>query len=80
MKILLLVLVLILSGCATTELTYTPNGQTTWKSKTLWKDVKDAEIEWGPMKAKLGSSIGNGGESVLMNNVIACYLSPELCK
>lgn len=71
---------IVLQGCATTELSYDPNGITTWKSTTLWKDVKDADVQWGDMKATLGSSVGNGGESRMMNSAIACYLSPELCK
>lgn len=81
MKTLLTILAaMLLAGCATTELSYDPNGITTWKSKTLWKDVKDADVQWGDLKATLGSSVGNGGESRIMNSAIACYLSPELCK
>jgi len=57
--LLFLALLLLVTSCATTELTYDPNGKTTWKSTTFLKDVKDAHVEWGPFSATLGSSIGN---------------------
>jgi hypothetical protein len=78
MKVLLIVLValsLLCTGCATTELSYEPGGSVAWKSKTLWKDVKDAEVVWGDMTATLGSSMGNGKEEM-----IACMLAPQLCQ
>jgi hypothetical protein len=47
------------AGCATTELTYDPKGKTTWKSTTFLKNVKDADVQWGTMHARLGSSLGD---------------------
>jgi hypothetical protein len=79
MKILMIILVLLMTGCANTSLTYKADGSVEWGSSTLWKDVEGVEVEWGDKKVKLGSSVGNGGESIMMNNVISCYLSPALC-
>ena len=56
---LVLTMFLLLGGCASTKLTYDPKGTTTWESWTFLKDVKDAQVQWGPFYARLGSSIGN---------------------
>lgn len=69
------IVVAINAGCATTNMEYTgPNGETTvWSSRTLWKDIKDAEVDWGEFSAKLGGSSGSGNEKM-----IACMLAPQL--
>lgn len=80
MKTLLLVCILLLTGCATTNGEYdVKTGKVSFSTFTLWKDVEDFKLKWGDFDAKLGSSAGNGGESAVMNDVIACYLSPALC-
>jgi uncharacterized protein YceK len=56
---LIVFMMLALSGCATTELTYDPKGKTVWKSTTFLKNVKDADVQWGTFHARLGSSLGD---------------------
>ena len=76
MKLLIALLTaLLLTGCATTEMTHTsPDGfSVEWKSRTLWKNVQDAKVEWGDFDAELGSSSGSGNEAL-----IACMLAPQL--
>ena len=64
---------LALSGCATTDLSYSSDGTVSWSSKTLWKDVEDVAVEWGEFNATLGGSGGNGNEAL-----IACIIAPHL--
>ena len=84
MKILLAVIILLfLSACGTTSMTYNTDGSVEWSSNTLFKDVKDAKIiwtgPWGELNANLGSSAGNGGEQA-MAKAMSCYLYPANCK
>lgn len=75
MKLTAVFLALLLSGCATTEMVH-KNEQgfsVEWKSRTLWKDVKDAEVVWGDFGATIGSSSGSGNEILL-----ACLIAPQL--
>jgi len=73
--ILALILTLLLAGCATTEATHSsPDGFTvSWKSTTLFKDVKDAEATWGDFSARLGSSASQQESAML-----ACLIAPQL--
>jgi len=57
--ILFLAILLVSAGCASTKLTYNPEGTTTWESWTFLKNVKDADVQWGSMHARLGSSLGD---------------------
>jgi hypothetical protein len=50
---------LLLISCATTELTVDANQTVKWKSWTLLKNVKDADVQWGTFHARLGSSFGD---------------------
>lgn len=70
---------LLCTSCGYTKMTYHTDGTVEWQSRTLWKDVKDADIRWtgtwGELDANLGSSEGNGREEI-----IACLLAPQLCQ
>lgn len=55
----LVVLLILLNGCATTSMEVAENGVIKWSSKTLFKDIKDADVEWGDFSANLGSSDTN---------------------
>ena len=57
--VLTLTVIILLSGCATTELTVTENKTIKWKSTTFLKNVKDADVQWGTFHARLGSSLGD---------------------
>lgn len=73
--LIMLMVILLMTGCGFTKMTYEEDGGVSWESRTLWKDVKDADIEWGDLHAKLGVSEGNGREEM-----IACMIAPQLCK
>lgn len=70
---LILLAALLLTGCATTDLSYSTDGTVSWSSKTLWKDVEDVAVEWGEFNATLGGSKGSGQEAL-----IACIIAPQL--
>lgn len=74
MKALLIVIcALALAGCATTDLSYSPDGTVSWSSKTLWKDISDVAVEWNEFNATMGGSKGTGNEAL-----IACIIAPQL--
>lgn len=70
---LILLAAFLLTGCATTDLSYSTDGTVSWSSKTLWKDVEDVAVEWGEFNATLGGSKGSGQEAL-----IACIIAPQL--
>lgn len=72
---LVIVLALVLTGCASTKMTHTsPSGfSVEWQSNTLWKDVQGVSVEWGDFNAELGASNASGNEVL-----IACMLAPQL--
>lgn len=69
-------LALALAGCATTELQYTATDGSGVRvqTRTLFKDINDAQATWGDVQVKLGSSSG-----AIEPTIIACMLAPELC-
>jgi len=59
MRTIIILIFVFLTGCATTEMTVGPKDVIKWKSFTLLKDVKDADVTWGDFHATLGSSVAN---------------------
>ena len=59
MKILMIVLILLSTGCATTELTVGADDTVKWSSFSFLKNVEDVEVEWGSFSASIGSSVGD---------------------
>lgn len=61
------VIVAILStGCATTEMSKTPNGDMTWKSRTLWKDISDIDAEADGIRFRMGNSVSADDARMLL--------------
>lgn len=78
-KILAMVLAasaMVLSGCATTEIT-TP--EMTIKTSTLWKNIESASAQTEDLVLELGSSKSNEDAKALM---LACVMFPDMpaCK
>lgn len=65
--------ILMLTGCATTEMTKTPDGNMNWKSRTLWKDISDIDAEADGIRFRMGNSVSADDARVLL---ALCLLVP----
>ena len=59
MRALIILSLIFLSSCATTELTVGADETVTWSSFSFLKNVEDVEVEWGSFSASIGSSVGD---------------------
>jgi hypothetical protein len=69
-----LILLVLLTGCASTEMVVEPDGGVKWKSWTFAKDVKDAHVIWGGFEATLGSSVGNAEVIAATGRALQCEI------
>lgn len=75
---LLLLVVLLLQGCAT--VTMTKSGEDiTWTSKTLWKDLDTVDAQAIGKEGNFTFGLGASG-SALTPEQVACLISPAACK
>lgn len=76
LAIVLAATAMILSGCATTEIS-TP--EMTIKTSTLWKNIESASAQTENLVLELGSSNSNEDAKAL---VLACVMFPDMpaCK
>lgn len=61
-------LALVLAGCATTEF---QNGDLSWKSRTLFKDINDVALEWDDVVLMLGGSATNETSALTIQEMAA---------
>lgn len=78
MKILLLIAILLMPGCAT--VTMTKSGEDiTWTSKTLWKDLDAVDAQAIGKDGNFTFGLGASG-STLTPAQLACLVDPAFCK
>lgn len=79
--ILLILLLLILQGCAT--VTMTKNGDDiTWTSRTLWKDIDTVGAQAIGQEGNFTFDLGSSGSALTPQEVmrLTCALNPSWCE
>ena len=77
---LLAILLLVLQGCATVEMT--KNGDDiTWTSRTLWKDIETVGAQAIAEKGNFTFDMGSSGSAMTPEEVVklTCALNPSWC-
>ena len=80
-QLLVILLALVLAGCASVSMTKTGE-DVTWSSRTLWKDIQGVEASAASPAGDFNFGLGSSTSQLTPEQVqaFACILNPQACK